>query len=288
MAYSDRIIEGRKTDSLLHDISSLTPSDLADYQLAVFALQHEEEYPLYGQQRQVAERVLSSVQKSILVASGDALIKEILPGGGTHAENSIRDSELIASVIHNNDLDRYISSQDDESYERLIENKGYDFDHQSHIKYLGVDAIRIAWGMHCELDRKQFDSSYDFVQVVSDISRLAGAVFQSTIDVLEVAGNHAAAETLKDTWLSFSNITDEVAVDFTDLPSNSQQLIIGFDRLLGASHTGGPIVDRFTVDSCKARDYREVLDIGKLSSLGELALHARVFGNYRYNHQSRT
>ena len=190
--------------------------------------------------------------------------------------------------IKRNDLDRYISSQDDESYERLIGNRGYDFDHQSHIKYLGVDATRIAWGMYCELDRKQSYSSYDFVQIVSDISRLAGAVFQSTIGVLETTGDHTTTKTLRDTWLSFSNITDAVAADFTNLSSNSQQLIVGFDRLLGASHTGGPIVERFTADRRKARGYREVLDIGKLSSLDELALCARVFRNYRYNHQSRT
>ncbi len=68
---------------MLDDLSQLTPSQLADYHLAVTALQLDgNEVFLSDTIRTEADELIDRTHHDLLVASGDALTKEFVPDAG--------------------------------------------------------------------------------------------------------------------------------------------------------------------------------------------------------------
>lgn len=262
-------IRGRENQGVIHDIVPLRPSDIADYQLAVFARQRSGQVPLSGMEEKTVDTIIAENQIAFLAASGDALTKEMLPGGGTSAPLRLNGDERIDAMVEDiNRSGRYTSIIDEIQLNDFLKEIGAQG--SSTVQYLGYETTKTIWNMRQALERSARGDTRDVAAIVADIAKLTSMLFTVTSDRYRQSGNQFAAQHIEESWQRFSQIVRTTASDMPRFFPTDSKLLIDFDRLLGSSHGYGPIVERFTTDPAVGGEFRAILDATKEADLSSL------------------
>lgn len=232
--------------SYQEDLSALSPRQLADYHFAVTALQLDgREVFLSADAQDSANRIVRDTHHNLLVASGDALTKELLPGAmGFSAGSRTDDRGPVLTASNPEILERYAA------YMPNVLPSG------PRAGYVGTENTRLIYGMRNALEAHATDPAA-VTTIVSDLAGISQELFVDIQkDQIEAGDNSKVAG-----WLQFAANLQEFT---TALRAGDWNMAtVTASMVINSAHGGGSIVERFTdvrTHREKADDYKAVLE----------------------------
>jgi hypothetical protein len=250
-----------------NDLSALTPRQLADYHFAVTALQLDgREIFLSAHAQDAANRIVDGTHHNLLVASGDALTKELLPGAmGFSAGHRESDRDSVATASHPDILERYAV------YMPVTLPGG------PRMGYVGTENTRLIYGMRNALEAHASNLAA-VTTIVSDLADISQELFADIQkEQMEAGANSKVAG-----WLQFA--TNLRAFTHALRTGDWNMTTVTASMVINSAHGGGPIVERFTdvrQHGDKAKAYRAVLE-ASMGTYDELLPHASYEGGILY------
>lgn len=258
------------------DISNLSPQNLADYHLAVSL---NLENPLLPDKvKWRAEDLVKKGHQNLLIATADAITKELLPWRGISGNKVLLLGQTIDDAYGENQaalgasLDpvltsKYVLKEDEElwstSLHELAQNK-YVRDPFQHIS---KESARVIFGMRQELVRSINDPEKRQT-IIRDTLTVGRKIFG------EVAERHQNPTAQQTAWKDVASRALDLLNATSDPAQKAQRKdVLTANLLIGSIHGGGEsILKRFTLEKEKAVRYLAVLDASRQSDFAVRAL----------------
>ena len=248
--------------ALKHDLSALSPQQLADYNLAVTAVQLDgTEIHLSNLIREDAEELIDRTHYDLLVASGDAITKELVPEDGVAAATSwngvdTSGASAVVALLQNPRLQKYLKPNEEGMPQAQVKTNAN----------IGTEATALLRGIRQDLIQTRGDRP-EILRVMTDLAQVSETVFQEIHNQLRGSDQETGG------WLRFSAIVGAFSESLQS-PDINTQLILA-NQLINAVHdnpggretTYGSILTRFThynpKNPGKAAEYWNVMEASR-------------------------